>query len=378
LICSATVLDETYPGIGFDQHGVSSLVREFRRFHEPLLHECKSSLEKRIDSMCEVIASDSIGRKYDCLIGVSGGRDSSYLAHIAVTQFGLNPLLVHIDAGWNTPEACQNVYNIACKLGLDLETFVIDWNSLRQLHLAFFRSGTPSQDTPQDLVFSGALLKAAKKFGIKHVLNGGNLATEGIPTPLKLLYWANDLRHVKGIWSAHGAGGRNVLNSLPLVSPYESRLIRPLLGVSKVWRPLNFVTYSVKQASDELRQLYDFKVFEQKHFESSFTKFFEGYWLPKRFNFDMRTVQYSSLILSGQMDRNEAIKKLQSPPIDEEAVDLLREFVADKLEIKVAELHQLMRLPKKFWYQYPNSNTVFRIGEWAISKLTQQRRGGAS
>ena len=213
-----------------------------------------------------------------------------------VTQFDLRPLVFHVDSGWNSEVAVNNINALVEKLGLDLYTEVIDWQEMRDFQLAMFKSGVPHLDVPQDMAFIGVLYKFAEKYGIKLILNGGNISTECVQTPLSLLYWGTDMAQIQDILTKHG---RWPLGKYPFSSIYYHKIyLRYFKGV-KVFKPLNLLPYIKKQAMELLQKEYGWKPYPQKHFESRFTRFFEGWWLPARFGYDMRRREFSSMILTG-------------------------------------------------------------------------------
>lgn len=372
-ICQKTVMDTSDPGITFDKDGISNHYWDFVNRVKPNWRNDLSGrdiLRRRVDE----IKKAGLGKDFDCIIGLSGGADSSYMLHKVVTEFGLRPLVFHVDGGWNTEVAVNNINCLVDKLGLDLFTEVINWEEMRNFQLAMFASGVPHIDIPQDMAFVGVLYQFAAKHGVKWILNGGNISTECVLMPLQILYWGTDMSQVRDIL---GKFGTISMPTYPFTNVlYHKLYLRYLRGV-KVFKPLNYMPYVKKDALAELERVYGWKPYPQKHFESRFTRFFEGYWLPSRFGYDMRRNQFSSLILTGQMTREEALKELERPPIDASVAEQEFQYVATKLRISVDELRSYHEMPRKFYWDYRNQKKLFDLGEWVLTRLAGARRGGA-
>jgi N-acetyl sugar amidotransferase len=372
-ICSKTVMDTSDPSITFDSEGISNHYWDFHKFVKHNWHtgpDGRIALEKKIDQ----IKRDSRGRDFDCIIGLSGGADSSYMLHKVVSEFNLRPLVFHVDGGWNSEVAVSNINVLIDKLGLDLYTEVINWDEMRNFQLAMFKSGVPHLDIPQDLSFIGVLYKFAEKYRIKHILNGGNISTECVATPLNMLYWGTDMMQVRDILNRYGT---RTMTSYPFSSIWYHKVYLPLIRGITVFKPLNFMPYIKKNAMNEMESIYGWKSIPQKHFESRFTRFFEGYWLPTRFGFDMRRREFSSLILTGQMTREEALELLEQPALPADVVEQEFQFVASKLGITIEELHGYHAMPKKFYWDYNNQSHIFALGEKVLNLFKGARRGGA-
>lgn len=372
-ICNSTVLDNSYPGITFDKDGVCNLVADFHETVEPHWHagpEGRQQLQATVDA----IKQAGKNREFDSIMGLSGGADSSYMLHVMVKEFGLRPLVFHVDGGWNSELAVHNINVLVDKLGLDLYTEVINWEEMRNFQLAMFKSGVPHIDIPQDMAFVGVLYKFARKQGISYILNGGNIATECVPRPLDIIYWGTDMAQIRDILSHYSSGP---MPTYPFSSIFYHKIyLRYLRGV-KVVKPLNYMPYVKKDAIALLQSVYGWKPYPQKHFESRFTRFFEGYWLPTRFDFDMRRVDLSSLVLTGQMTRDEALTELEQRPYDSELMQQDFNYVATKLGISSDELRGYHEMPRKYYWDYSNQRRIFELGEWVLSRFTGARRGGA-
>lgn len=372
-ICSKTVMDTSDPTITFDSNGIS---KHYWDFHNIVKPHWKTGPEGKIilEQMVSNLKKEGKNKDFDCIMGLSGGADSSFMLHKMVTEFGLRPLVFHVDGGWNSEIAVNNINGLIDKLGLDLFTEVINWEEMRNFQLAMFKSGVPHLDIPQDMAFIGVLYKFAEKYKIRHILNGGNISTESVLMPLQFLYWGTDMSQIKHILSLFGT---SPMSTYPFSSIFYHKLyLRYIKGV-KVIKPLNFLPYVKKEAFSELETIYGWKPYPQKHFESRFTKFFESYWLPTRFGYDMRRNQFSSLILSNQMTREEALAELKKSPFDEETIDEEFNYIAAKLNITPGELKQYHEMPKKFYWDYKNQRKLFELGEKVLSWIAGTRRGGA-
>ena len=372
-LCTETVLDTSYPGITFDDEGRSSLYLDYCENLRCHLYNGKNS-DQQLSAILSKLKKRTINNEYNCILGLSGGLDSSYLLHKVVTEYGLRPLVFHVDAGWNTDIAVKNIRSLVSKLDLDLFTEVVHWTDVRDFQLAMFRSGVPHLDVPQDLAFVSILYKYAQKFKIKTILNGGNLATEAINTPLQYYYWGSDTYHYRQLIKKFST---SKLSSYPFSNAlYHKFYLKYFRGVN-VLKPLNYIDFNKTSAINELTKIYGWTPYPQKHFESRFTRFLEGYWLPTRFSFDIRRLQLSSLILSDQLSRSEALDILCSPPLSSSEISNEISFVADKLNISVDELNSYHSMPLSYYYDYPNMSKFFSFGEKIMGKLTNTRRGGA-
>jgi N-acetyl sugar amidotransferase len=347
--CVRCVMDTTDSAITFDAQGVCSHCRNFDEKFRPNWFPNEEG-RRRLDAQVALIKAEGKGRDYDCIIGLSGGVDSSYLA-VKVKDLGLRPLVVHVDAGWNSELAVMNIESLVKALGFDLFTLVVDWEEMRDLQVAFLRSGVANQDVPQDHAFFAGLYHFATRQKIRWVLSGGNYATEGI-LPQSWGYNAMDVSHLKGI---HRRFGTQPLRTFETVSFFNLYIGYPLIHRMKVLRPLDFMPYSKETAMAELSARFEWRYYGAKHHESVWTKFFQGYYLPTRFGFDKRKAHLSSLVVSGQMTREQALAELEKEiyPADELRRD--RAFVCKKLGLTEAELDALMAAPLKSYRDYPNN-----------------------
>lgn len=351
-------MDTTDTAIKFDERGVCDHCTTFFNKIRPRWHTDERG-QVELDRMVKAIRADGTGKDFDCIIGMSGGIDSSYLTYVAKEQLGLRPLVFHVDAGWNSQIAVNNIEKLVDGLGLDLFTEVIDWEELKDLQLAFFRSGVPHIDTPQDHAFFATMYKFANKHRVKYILTGANLSTECIRNPIEWMYYQSDSAQLLDI---HRRFGSRPLKTYPVTSILWHKVWLPFARGTKVLRPLNYLPYIKEEAKQLLMDRFGWQPYPQKHFESRFTKFYESYWLPERFGYDVRKVQYSSLIVTGQMNREEALQLLQRSPYDKTTIGQEIEFVANKLGISVDELNGYMELPKRTYKDFKSQREVYDLG----------------
>lgn len=364
-VCNNCVMDGSDTQIVFDELGVCDHCNTFKNVTLPNWNT-GSGGQARLKGLVETIKREGKGKDFDCIIGMSGGIDSSYLTYIAKEKMGLRPLVFHVDAGWNSQIAVNNIERLIDGLGLDLFTEVIDWQEMRDLQLAFFKSGVSHIDTPQDHAFFATMYKFANQHNVKHILTGGNLSTECIRNPVEWMYYQSDSRQLVDI---HRQFGTRPLKTYPVTSIIWHKVWLPYFRGVKVVRPLDMVPYIKEEAKQLLMDRFGWQPYPQKHFESRFTKFYESYWLPKRFGYDVRRVQYSSLIVTGQMAREEALELLKNPSYDEANIGQEIEFVANKLGISVKELNSYMVLPRKTYKDYKNQRQLYDYGARVLRTL---------
>ena len=349
-MCSVTVMDTTDNDIEFDHDGVCSHVLDFRKWKQSIVEQANDgSRLEQLDQLFRTIRKSGEGKPYDCVIGISGGVDSTYLTLLAV-QHGLRPLVVHFDSGWNSELAVSNINNLVTSLHLDLYTDVVDWREMRDLQLSFFKASVANCDIPTDHAFAKVAFTQAQKYGIKYILSGGNLASESI-LPASWGYTAHDARHVKGIQKQFGTVR---LKTYPLLGMFKRYGWYQTLHGIKTVRPLDYLPYRYDQAKSVITHEVGWRDYGGKHHESVFTRYFQGYYLPHKFGFDKRKAHYSSLILSGQMTREEALGGLEEPPYDESLREQDHLFIAKKLGISVDEFEEIINLPPVDHLEYPN------------------------
>jgi N-acetyl sugar amidotransferase len=349
-------MDTTDPDIRFDEHGVSNYISLFEQVYEPTLRRAQAGERlSELEALVDRIKADGRGKPYDVIIGVSGGVDSTYLALQAV-KLGLRPLAVHFDSGWNSELAVDNIHNLVTTLGLDLYTQVVDWREMRDLQLAYLRSGIANADTPTDHAFGYVAYHQAQKYGIKHILSGANYVSESI-LPASWEYTPDDVRLLKSI---HRKFGTRRLKTFPLMNTFTRNIWYPLARGINTHPLLNYIPYHYAEAKAEIAKEVGWRDYGGKHYESVFTRWFQGYYLPERFGYDKRIAHYSSLILAGELSRDEALELLTTDNYSESLRTQDHEFIAKKLGISTAELDDIIAQPPKHYSDYPNSEASVR------------------
>lgn len=373
-VCTNCVMDNVQDeSLTFDENGICS---DCYTFYNDILPTWNfgEGHEEELATLIKQIKEAGNGKDYDCIVGFSGGLDSSYLLHMAVTEWGLRPLVFHIDSGFDLPVGANNVKKITDKLGLDLHVEHIDPDDMRNFQIACFRTGLAGcLDYPQDHAFVAILDEYAVKHDIKYILNGYNTACEVIANPKthsKNCGAGTDKAFLRDVIRRHSPES---LENYQFTNVIRRKIVLPYLKGVRVVKPLDLIPYTKKIALEVLEREYRFEPYEQKHFESLMTKFLEGYWLPKRFGFDVRHHQLSSLILTGQMARDEAIAVLSKPPLTEEEGRELFEQVAEKLQISEDELQGYMDMP--LWENhYKSSDWLYDVGAKAMFALGLDKR----
>ena len=370
-VCKNCVMDDTDSKIQFNEVGICDHCTTFKYKIKPLWNTDEKG-RKELQRLVNKIKEEGKGKDFDCLIGMSGGIDSSFLLYKMVSEFGLRPLVFHVDAGWNSQIAVNNIEMLVDGLGLDLYTEVINWEEMKDLQLAFFKSGVPHIDVPQDHAFFATMYKFASKYKIKTILTGGNYSTECVRNPLEWMYYQSDSIQLKDIYRKHGTGK---LKEYKITSILWHKIWLPYIKGIKLYRPLDFLPYNKELALQELTDKFGYQKYPQKHFESRFTRFYEGFWLPKRFGYDTRKVQFSSLILTGQMSREEALLKLQNPVYTQEQISEDIEFVSNKLGITTDQLWSYFNGIKKTYKSYKSQENIYKIGAKVLRFLKIEKGG---
>ena len=371
IICACCIMNYSDAGIIFDDDGTCYYCKNFKKNIYPTMERYKGN-DIQLNFTAKQIIDDGKNKDFDCIIGLSGGLDSSYAAYIAKEKMGLRPLLFHVDAGWNTDQAVGNIEKLIDGLGLDLYTDVVNWESVKRMQVAFLRAGIPDQDLVQDAAFFSGLYKFARQHGIKHIITGSNFSTECCREPEEWGgYLGIDKTLFADIWAKFGDGKPN---DFPLVDILVYKVwYQKILGM-KMHHPLNMVPFVKKDAEDELEHRFGWQRFKHKHHESRFTRFYEDYWLPRRFGFEKRRAHFSSLIMTGQMTREQALKRISKPEMDEHFLRQEFEYVAHKLGLTVAELQVIFDSPKKTFRDYKNKRDLIGFGGNLLRKLGLERR----
>jgi len=340
-------MDTSDPFIQFDSDGVCSHCREFDRQAELFVGN-ETTQEQRLERLLERIKRTRREGRYDCVIGVSGGVDSSYVAHLAKKVFDLRPLAVHVDNGWNSNLAVSNIHRLVNKLEIDLITEVLDWREFKSLQLAFLRSSTPDLEIPTDHAITATLMRVAREHRMRFILGGSNVASEGIMPAA----WSQGIRDYKYISAVNSRFGSMDLKTFPHFTYYRFAFNK-LLG--QRWIDiLNYVRFEKAEAVQLLVNEYDWEPYSTKHGESIYTRFFQNFYLPTKFGADKRRGHLSSLICSGQIDRTAALEVLAHPIAPQEEVSADVEYVRKKFELSGAELNDIIKQENRTMSDFPN------------------------
>lgn len=369
-ICTKTIMDTTDPNIVFNEKGESDYYVNYIENILPNWHTDERGM-RELEQEAEKIKKDGKNRDFDCIIGLSGGLDSSYAAYIAKEVMGLRPLIFHVDAGWNTDRAVSNIEKLVNGLNLDLYTDVINWEEMKDLQVAFLKSQIADQDV-QDIAFFSSLYKFATKNKIKYVLTGANYSTECCREPEEWgAYPGIDKRLILDI---HKQFGKRELKTFPIVDIMNYKLYYKYILGMQVSKPLNNVPYIKKDVEQLLSDKFRWESFQHKHHESRFTRFFEDYWLPRKFGYEKRKAHFSSLILTGQMTRQEALERVSKPELSDEFLQKEFEYVAHKLDLTTDELQKIFEGENKTYHDYKNKRKLIGLGAKSMKVLGLEKR----
>lgn len=361
--CSRCVMDTTDSKITFDAQGVCDHCRNFDKKIKPYWKPQENRYDE-LEKIAAKIRKEGKGKDYDCILGLSGGADSSYLAYIAKEIMHLRPLIFVVDTGWNLNVAVENIEKIVKGLNLDMYTHVVNWKEMSDLQLSFFKASISSCDNPQDHAIFAAMYNYATKHHIKYILTGSNNSTEFIRPPVEWIYM-NDVVLLKDI---NRRFGKRQLKDYPLCGILKYKILyKYFYGMTRIY-PLDYVVYDKEAAQEFLHEKYGWTKYENKHYENVFTRFFEGYYLPHKFGFDTRKNVLSNQILAGTMTRECALEILEKPPYDPEQMELDKEYVAKKLGITAKEFDEIIAFPNKTPADYKNEMWIIKLGV-AVSKL---------
>lgn len=345
IICTRCVMDTSDPDITFNEEGVCNHCIHYDKQISQL--PVGKVAEEKLAELVRIIKEDGKSKDYDCIIGLSGGVDSTYVAYLVKEKLGLRPLAVHLDNGWNSELSVVNMENIVKKLNIDLYTHVIDWEEFKDIQLSFLKASTPDSEVPSDHAIFSVLRKISKKHRIKYVINGINIKTESHHA----LSWSqghSDFGYIKAVQKEFGTKKIKTF-------PHGNRLtIIEDIFSSKWVNILNYIDYDKNKAKELITEHLSWRDYGGKHYESIYTKFFQGYILPEKFGYDKRKMHLSSLICAGAISRTEALKELEQPPypIQEQLDD--KEYLIKKFKITEAEFEEIMSRPAKSYYDYPS------------------------
>lgn len=371
-MCNCCIMDTSDSYITFDEKGVCGRCNEFKTRILPEWNYGNGH-EEALEKLIEDIKESGKGKQYDCILGLSGGLDSSYMLHLAIKEWGLRPFVFHIDAGWNLPIAEKNIKKMTDKLGVELHIEKMDWDEIREMQLAWFKTGLEALDAPQDHAFIALIDRFSLKLGVKYILNGYNISTEIVADPAS---WAKgagptgDRKYMKDVIKKYC---RIPIKKYTFTDGFVHKFWMPYVKRVKTVKPLNLVPVTRQQMIDVLQTEYDYEPYEQKHFEDLLTKFIEGWWNPTRFGHDIRRAQLSSLVVTGQMSREEALRVLEQPPLSvAESQELFTE-VAKRLGISNKELDDLHNLPE-CTVRFQSKRWMYKIGIKVYEALGLEKR----
>ncbi len=352
-MCTNCIMDTSDPEIKFDEHGVCNHCAQYKKRVERELFLDPIVREQRLDELIQQMKREGAKKEYDCILGVSGGVDSSYLAYI-VKERGLRPLAVHFDNGWNSELAVDNIQKILNKLKIDLYTYVVDWDEFCDLQKSFLKASVPNVEIPTDHAISAVLWSTAYKKGIRYILNGSNLKTEGI-MPLAWTYSSYDYLHIRSIQRIFGS---RRLGSYPKLGFFKF-LYYVTVSKIRTINVLNYLHYEKEAAMQLLAEKFDWRPYQEKHYESVWTRFYQGYYLVKKFGYDKRRPHLSALVNSGQLSRKAALDQMavESYPGDLFKKDF--DFTLKKFGLSNADFESMLQEPTKSHLNYPNLNMFY-------------------
>ncbi|MGD8778945.1 MAG: N-acetyl sugar amidotransferase [Ignavibacteria bacterium] len=366
-ICKLGVWDSTVPGISFDEDGISNyakvqlkLMKDFSRGEKG-----KRDWEKIVSAMKKA----GKNKKYDCIMGVSGGTDSSYLLHLS-KEYNLRVLAINIDNGFNSDIAVKNIKKVTSKLDIDFFTYVIEYEEIKDILKTYMKASLPWIDSPSDLAIKSTLFKIAHKKGISYILSGTDFRSEGMQ-PNEWTY--SDVKQLKYLQKKYGSA---VFDSYPYLNLVQLLYLSRTKGIKRIL-PFNYIDYQKKKAQAFLNNEYGWDYYGGHHHENAFTKFTIGYWLPYKFGIDKRKITLSAQILSGEITKETALKQLERPAIEKDEAENLKQYIIKKLDIGIEEFNKIWESPNKFYYDYPNNYEILvkykNIAEKLLNKAYTSR-----
>lgn len=345
------------PNLELDENGVCNYCHEYDRNYDTS-RSLREDGQQYLSDIFDKIRHECKNDEYDCALGLSGGVDSSYLLYLC-HKYNLRVLAIHVDAGWNSEIAVQNIEKMCGKLGYDLHTVVIDWPTIKELQRAYLFSGLANQDVPQDHCFIAAVRQYCRKYRIKYLLNGWNLATEGILSHA-YLQSPGDWINIKDVYKKCGRGLIS-LKKYPHINTWNHHIGYKYFYPVKELRPLCYLDYSKKMAIETLEREFGWKYYGGKHFESRFTKFYQEVYLPKKYGWEKRRDHISSLIVGGEMTREEGLEEISRPSSSEEELREETEYVLKKLDISWEEWAEILAAPNKTIDDYMSEKKLKRV-----------------
>ncbi|MCU0337084.1 MAG: N-acetyl sugar amidotransferase [Sediminibacterium sp.] len=364
-ICSRCIMDTSDPNIEFNDEGVCNhCLRYENELHRRVFIGDEAS--SKLKSLVDKIKNAGKGKEYDCIIGVSGGVDSTYVAYLT-KQLGVRPLAVHFDNGWNSELAVSNIEKTLDHLGIDLYTYVIDWEEFKDLQLSFLKASTPDGEIPTDHAINALLFREADKRGIKYIINGMNFAAESISVP-GWAYGHSDWKYIKSVQKIFGSVKLKRYPKYTFFNLFWWNVVKQI----KVISILNYVDYKKDAVMEILQSELGWVYYGGKHYESVYTRFFQGYILPKKFGIDKRKAHLSDLIKSGQISRETALQEIEKPGYEEQLFRQDKDFVIKKFELNEASFDAIMSLSPKTFRDYPNNYAKVQRLKSFVNKLREK------
>lgn len=363
-ICTQCVMDSSDPEITFDEKGVCN---HCHTYDERIAKEVFAPDEgkKRLEETISLIKREGKDKPYDCILGLSGGVDSTYVAYLCKRVYGLRPLAVHLDNGWNSEIATRNIENIVNILDIDLYTEVLNWDEFKRLQLSFLKASTPDSEIPTDHAIVSTLYNQAKKNGIRWIMDGSNIATE-IMVPATWSHGHSDWKYICSLNKIFDPA--NKLKTYPHYSYFQYLIEYPRIRKLVRFPILNYLDFNKLAAMEVLKKELNWEPYGGKHYESIYTRFYQGYILPKKFGFDKRRSHLSCLIKNGRITRDDALRELQSPAISEEMFTQDKAFTIKKLGINEEEFALIMATKRKTFWDYPSyEKTIRKFPLWALT-----------
>lgn len=347
-MCSRCVMDMTDPDIVFDDNGVCNHCHNYEKNIQVRAFKGEEARLK-LDKIVSQIKAAGRNQEYDCIIGVSGGVDSTYVAYLT-KQLGLKPLAIHFDNGWNSELAVSNIEKVLKKLDIDLYTYVIDWEEFRDLQMSFLKASTPDAEIPTDHAINALLFQEASRHGIKYIINGMNFSTESIAVK-GWAYGHSDWKYIKDVQRRFGTYKLKNYPHYTFLKLFYYTFIKGIRVISI----LNYIDYNKNEAMDILQNKLGWQYYGGKHYESVYTRFFQSYILPRKFNIDKRKAHLSDLVISGQLSRADALEELKKDICPPELLESDKEFVIKKFELTPQEFDKIITAPIHSYKDYGNS-----------------------
>ncbi len=374
-ICNICIMDTSDPEIAFDQQGVCNHCHNYIERVQQEVYSGQDGLSK-LDEVISAIKREGRGKPYDCILGLSGGVDSTYVAYLCKKKYGLRPLAVHLDNGWNSEVATRNIEHIVNILGLDLYTEVLNWDEFRKLQVSFLKASTPDSEIPTDHAIVSTLYNLAKKNGIRWIMDGSNVVTE-IMVPATWSHGHSDWKYIKTLNKLFGKG--NKLKTYPHYSYFQFLIEYPRIRKIKRFPILNYIDFNKMEAMELMKRELNWEPYGGKHYESIYTRFYQGYILPTKFGFDKRRSHLSCLIKNGRITRDDALREMQNPALSDEMLMEDRAFTIKKLGLTEDEFKEIMSAQRKTFWDYPSyEKSIRRAPLWmllfAVRSITKNKK----